>query len=600
MVYDGLALGYARRMRGQRVPFIVSIFAALLVAACAPVPPRETPAPAEPGAPTPAPPPGSTPVVEADTTLAALTVSRGALAPAFDPAHPDYTVDVAWLVGRVRIAARAADPDASISIADGPPARGEATAEIALAPGAHPVGIDVTAGGGDARRTYTVTIGRSGPEGLSQRAYIKASNADSNDLFGYAVALSGDTLAIGAYLEDSYARGVDRDQGDNSADGSGAVYIFERTDSGWSQTAYIKGSNTRSGDQFGRAIALSGDTLAVGAPFESEPGEDGTPADARDSGAAYVFRRTAGTWREEARLKAANAGAGDLFGAALAIEGDTLAVGAYLEDGAAAGDGTDDAAPNSGAVYVFARGDDGWTQTARLKASGARQDERFGYSVALSGNRLAAGAYLESGDTAGVDGAPLGRDVPNSGAVHVFARGPGGWMQESTIKADEPGANDLFGSAVALAGATLAVGAHLEDRGAENAGAVYVYRREAAGWRREAVLRAADAAADDRFGRSVALGDDTLAIGAYLRDGADATDSGAVYLFRREPGGRWLQEGRIEANDAGPGAMFGYALGLSRDTLVVGAPMEAGAATGIDAEPGAREAPGAGAVYVFR
>ncbi|WP_298213377.1 FG-GAP repeat protein, partial [Acidovorax sp.] len=202
----------------------------------------------------------------------------------------------------------------------------------------------------------------------SQQAYVKASNTEAYDNFGTSVALSGDgnTLAVGAYLEDSSATSINGNQTDNTATNAGAVYVFTRSASTWSQQAYVKASNTGAGDGFGTSVALSGDgnTLAVGASGEGSNaqgigGDHGNNA-AGNSGAVYVFTRSASTWSQQAYVKASNTGVGDYFGYSVALsdDGNTLAVPAWGEDSSATGINAvggqaNDAAGNSGAVYVY-------------------------------------------------------------------------------------------------------------------------------------------------------------------------------------------------------------------------------------------------------
>jgi hypothetical protein len=186
-----------------------------------------------------------------------------------------------------------------------------------------------------------------------QRNAVKASNTGAGDFFGRSVALSADgsTLAVGAVGEASNATGVNGNQSDNSASGSGAVYVFTRTGSTWAQQAYVKASNSSFGDFFGRSVALSADgsTLAVGADGEDSnaTGVNGNQSDnsASGSGAVYVFTRTGSTWAQQAYVKASNTGADDRLGerVALSADGSTLAVGASGE------------AFGAGAVYVFTR-----------------------------------------------------------------------------------------------------------------------------------------------------------------------------------------------------------------------------------------------------
>ncbi len=407
----------------------------------------------------------------------------------------------------------------------------------------------------------------------TQQAYIKASNTEAVDQFGWSVALSadGDTLVVGAIGEDSNATGIGGDQNDNSASNSGAVYVFTRTNTAWTQQAYVKASNAGAGDRFGWSVALSvdGDTLAVGA-FNEESNATGIGGDQNDnsasnSGAVYVFTRTGADWTQQAYIKASNTDAGDQFGYSVALSavGDTLAVGAYLEDSNATGiggDQNDNTASASGAVYVFIRTDTAWTQQAYIKASNTGAGDNFGYRVALSvdGDTLAVGASSEESNATGIGGDQDDNTASASGAAYVFTRAGASWTQQAYIKASNTGAGDRFGWSVALSadGDTLAVGAISEesnstgigddqnDNSASNSGAVYVFTRAGASWTQQAYIKASNTDAGDQFGYRVALSadGDTLAVGAIGEDsnatgiGSDqannaASDSGAVYLY---------------------------------------------------------------------
>jgi hypothetical protein len=245
-----------------------------------------------------------------------------------------------------------------------------------------------------------------------QRAYVRASNAHPQDKFGHSIALSrdGDVLAVGAWLEQSAATGIDGDEADDSLTKAGAAYVFVRDAEGrWSQQAYVKASNTASYEHFGISVALSGDgaTLAVGGDDDSlATGIDGDPHDSSSSyvGAVHVFVRDAsGQWSQQAYIKASNADGQDEFGHSVALDADgsMLVVGAINEDSSAAGIGGDQADQSlgySGAAYVFVRDAAGqWSQRAYVKASNPGRGDHFGRSVALSddGQTLAVGAESE-------------------------------------------------------------------------------------------------------------------------------------------------------------------------------------------------------------
>ncbi len=417
----------------------------------------------------------------------------------------------------------------------------------------------------------------------------------------------------------------------------------------WAQQAYIKASNTGSGDEFGYSVALSsdGNTLAVGAIKESSnaTGVNGNDSndDLSDSGAVYVFTRSStasGTWIQEAYIKASNTGGGDAFGYSVALsnDGNTLAVGAISEDSNATGingDESNNDSVGSGAVYVFTRsGSSTWMQQAYIKASNTDIFDFFGYSVALSsnGNTLAVGAIYEDSNAAGVNSTESNNNSSSSGAVYVFTRSSSGsstWQQQAYIKASNTDSSDIFGFNITLSsdGNTLAVGAYLEDSNAtgingdgsdnssSNSGAVYVFTRSSSDtWTQEAYIKASNTGSDDRFGQSIALSADgnTLAVGANGENSNatgingdesndDSSGSGAVYVFTRSSSGIWTQEAYIKASNTGDNDRFGQSIALSADgnTLAVGAIDENSNAIGINGDESNNNSGDSGAVYVF-
>lgn len=335
----------------------------------------------------------------------------------------------------------------------------------------------------------------------SEEAYIKASNSGPSDYFGSAIALSGDgnTLAVSAVTESGSGTGTNPPD-DDATGQSGAVYVFARTGSNWSQQCYVKASNTGPVDAFGTSIALSedGNTLAVAATTEDGSGTGIDPTSdegATDSGAVYLYARTdSGTWRFEHYIKASNTGAGDEFGLQVALSGDgtTLAVGASLEDTAGTGSNpsSNESASDAGAVYVYRQRGSTWTFETFLKSPNAGAGDSFGYAVALdrTGNTLAVGAFQEDSSSPGIGGG-TNESAAGSGAVYTFTHGGTGWDFRQFIKSPNPDAMDQFGGAIELSmdGLTLAVGALGEDgsgsgvnaphdNALRDSGAVYVYR----------------------------------------------------------------------------------------------------------------------------
>ncbi len=390
-----------------------------------------------------------------------------------------------------------------------------------------------------------------------QQAYLKASNTDPGDLFGSAVSLDGNTLAVGAYAEASSATGVNGNQSSNTAARAGAVYIFTRTGTTWAQQAYLKASNTEAQDTFGISLSLSGDSLAVGAYNEASDGT-GNNNNAPSSGAVYVFTRAGVLWTQQAYLKASNTGTGDNFGSSVSLSGDSLAVGASGEASAATGiggDQNDNAAPDAGAAYVFTRAGAAWTQQAYLKASNTGPGDGFGGVLSLSGDTLAVAAYQEASAATGIGGNQNDNTATLAGAVYVFTRAGTAWAQQAYLKASNTDATDAFGIELSLSGDLLAVGALREasaatglggnqsDNTAEEAGAAYLFLRTGTTWAQHAYLKASNTASRDHFGNALSLSGSTLAISARDEDSSvtginnnqanNAADgAGAIYLFQ--------------------------------------------------------------------
>jgi hypothetical protein len=430
---------------------------------------------------------------------------------------------------------------------------------------------------------------------LPELTYVKASNPDANDWFGQAIALTDRFLAVGATNESSWATGIDGDQDDDSEDGSGAVYLFSNDGSSWSQRHYIKASNAGAVDGFGSAVALHGSTLAVGAPFEDSPatGIDGDQGDGQggNHGAVYIFVEDGGVWRQEAYVKASNTDWVDLFGYSVALEGDTLVVGAPFEDSASGidGDQEDDSVENCGAAYVFERTAAGWEQTAYLKASNSVAGDELGTAVAISGTTIAVGAR---GD--GSSG------FEDSGAVYVFEREGSSYLQTAVLKASELAADAAFGSVVALHGDTLVVGAPSFASGPTRAdsGAAYIFERRGEAWSQTAFIEASSPIEQTFFGVAVAIHEDTVLIGSIGDGHPQVPRAGASYVYERDVSG-WVLERRIVAPNAQLGDRFGLGLAITPNAMAIGAIGEASESAGIDGDASNDSTPGAGAVFLY-
>ena len=430
----------------------------------------------------------------------------------------------------------------------------------------------------DQQAQYPLTIDPS----FTQQDYLEASITDNNDRFGHSVAISGDTLVVGAYLEDSESKGIGGGESNDSSRNSGAVYVFTRSDDLlWNKQAYIKASNTKSGDYFGYSVAISGDSLVVGAYKEDSKDTEGNGEGSNESGAAYVFTRSGSVWSQQTYLKASNIGSNDQFARSVAISGNTLVVGALNEDSNSIGvngNGGDNSEILSGAAYVFTRSGTLWEQTAYLKASNTLNHAHFGNSVAIYGDTVVVGARNESSNSVGVNGDEDNNLAEDSGAAYVFTRTGSLWSQQAYLKASNTGAGDEFGNSVDISGDTLVVGAVFEsgnstgvngdqnDNSFVDSGAAYVFNRTGSTWNQQAYLKASNTGGDDRFGYAVAIFDDALIVGGRFEDSKstgvngdesknEERNSGAAYVFIRS-GSSWSQKCIFKGIYTGRGSVW--------------------------------------------
>ena len=384
---------------------------------------------------------------------------------------------------------------------------------------------------------------------FAQQAKLLASDAAIDDRFGDAAGVDGDTAIVGSKLDD------------DTAFDSGSAYVYLRTGTSWAQQGKLVASDPQSNDQFGFTVAVSGDTAVVGGPFNDDVGGS--------TGSAYVFNRTGGSWAFSEKLLPDDPGGPAQFRYSVALDGDTMAIGARRHTA----NGTD-----AGAAYIFTRTAGSWTQQKRLLASDGAAGDRFGYFVDVDG------------DTA-VVGAPEDADAGNqSGSAYVFDRDLGGvdeWGQRAKLTASDAAANDSLGEDVAISGDIVVVGAQNSDDAPDcvdqdcDSGSVYVFERDFGGvdaWGQRVILTASDAEAGDDFGTSVDIDGDRVAIG--WRDADDATscvdqecDSGAIYIFERNLGSTdaWGQRAKVLANEGAPGDGLGRSIAIIGLTVVDGA-----------------------------
>lgn len=563
------------------------------------------------------------PVPNNDATLATFVLTAGPLLQPFDPSLTNYDAAVGYLATTTRVLATPTDPLADSLRVNGELSEFGAPSEIV------PLSVGVAAGAVSAEviaedaltsRSYEVDVSRAEFNTVDQEAYLKATNTDSGDRFATSLALTDELLLIGAPAEQSLATTVDGDQSDNSGNAVGAAYLYEMAGGVWTPSHYLKAGNGNNGDRFGAASASMAGLLAVGAPGEQSRSSDPVDNSGNAVGAVYLFDPdVAGAPEQIAYLKASNPDNGDGFGSAIVANGDRVLIGAPFEASDASGVNGDDgnnSLANAGAAYLFEPNESGsYAQHSYLKASNPTSgtDNQFGNAVAISGTTIAVAAWREDSAATGVNGEENDTSAPNSGAVYLFeAEVDGDWSQAAYLKASNTGQDHNFGTAIALDGDTLVVGAPGENTTEQGSGAVYIFVRDDSGdWTQEALLKSVVVGLDDAFGSQVVLVGDLLAVGAPGErsdamgiNGADinenASGAGAVYLFERTALGTWQQIAYIKASNTDAGDAFGTSLALEGDILIIGAPEEQSAATGVDGDQDDNTRTAAGAGFVIR
>ena len=356
---------------------------------------------------------------------------------------------------------------------------------------------------------YIFARSQGGPDNWGEVLKLTASDAAAFDSFGQSVAIAGDTAIVGA----------DRDSDGGSE--SGSAYIFERNQGGvdnWGEVIKLTASDAAPVDLFGISVAISGDTAIVGADHNDDAGDF--------SGSTYIFQRNQGganNWGEVLKLTASDAALNDLFGISVSISGDIAVVGAVQND--------DVGGSNSGSAYIFARnqgGTDNWGQLLNLTASDAAAGDRFGISVAISGDTVIVGAFRDKNDSGIMHG-----------SAYIFARNQGGadnWGEVIKVIASDPAHLDGFGVRVAISGDTAIVGAYENDDDGSDSGSAYIFARNQGGadnWGQVVKLTASDAATEDFFGNRVGISGDTPIAGAFHNDD-DGSNSGSAYIFVSE------------------------------------------------------------------
>ena len=305
-------------------------------------------------------------------------------------------------------------------------------------------------------------------------AKLIASDGESMDAFGESVSLSGDYALIGA------PRGND----------PGSAYVFKRDGRSWVEQAKLVASDGEANDLFGVEVSLSGEYAFVGAFGDDDNGSE--------SGAVYVFKRQGESWVEQVKLVASDGEAYDFFGHALSVSGEYAFVGAFADD---------DNGDESGSVYIYKQEDATWMEQAKLVASDGDQHDRFGHSVAISGDYALVGALWDEDSTGKI-----------TGSTYVFKRDDTMWVEQAKLVASDNG--ESFGESVALSGDYALIGDDEDNNFGEDAGAAYVFKREGTTWVELTKLVASDGADNDMLGFSVSISGEHALIGTWGTEAA--------------------------------------------------------------------------------
>lgn len=369
-----------------------------------------------------------------------------------------------------------------------------------------------------------IAIGTDGfPQ--NQIAKFKADNPTNYTRFGGAVSIDGDMAVVGHI--------GDKDNGDYA----GAAYILKYDGSNWNKVQKIKPSDGSASSSFGSSVAIQGNTIVVGADKENS------------AGAAYIFTYNGSTWSQQAKLKSSDIETNDVFGISVGISDNKVIVGAYGEDSTVA-------YSNVGAAYVFAYNGTNWNQEAKLLANDGTDSDWFGEKVDIEGNTAIISARGDKDNGS------------SSGAAYVFKYDGTNWIQQDKITPIGAESGDYFGAEVAIKDSTILVGARSANTASSNGGAVYIFSYNGSNWAQDFELTASDSESSDYFGSAIAMEGNTILVGAYREDEA-GDKAGAVYVYRKS-NGNWNEEMKIMASDAIIFSDFGFDVSISNNIALIG------------------------------
>ena len=358
-----------------------------------------------------------------------------------------------------------------------------------------------------------------------ETAKLFPSDANAGDSFGLAVAVDGNIAVVGAYQNDS-----------NGTD-CGSAYVYELSGSQWFQKQKLVPSDVAAGDNFGRSVAIEGNTIVVGSYYDDK------------KGSAYVFARSGAVWTQQQKLVAPDAALNDRFGCSVTIDNNTIVIGAYRRNS------------YTGAVYVFVRTGSAWSFQQELTASDGQSLDYFGYGAVIDNNTIIVGAPND--DYSG---------YTDAGSAYLYERQGTTWLEQKILRASDSNASHHFGYSVAIDGNRAVIGAYESDTAvALGAGAAYVFAKTGTDWvEQQKLFDANDPCYGDDFGWTVAIKNDTILAGCPY-DYIDGNKTGSVFEFIRT-GTSWVQNDRLAAADSNTDDKFGSSVALSGRNIFIGSP----------------------------
>ncbi len=374
------------------------------------------------------------------------------------------------------------------------------------------------------------SAGYSQPCAPLESELLVADDGGVGDGYGWAVAIDGDIAVVGAVNDD--ARGTD----------SGSVYILGFDGSGWDEADKIVPAGIRTNDAFGDAVGISGNTIVVGAPGDDDSGSG--------AGSVFVFELINSVWTQSALLVPPPPADGDNFGSSVGIDGDTIVVGAMLDD---------DNGSNAGKAYIYRRVAGDWTLEASFQSDDIAEFDRFGKDVAVSGDRVLISC--DSDDDLG----------SASGSAYVFTRVGSVWTQTAKLLASDGDEDDQFGERLDIDQDTIIIGARYDDAMGTWSGSAYIFEYDGVGWNEQIKLNAFDARSSEFFGHDVAIHNGRALVGAWgQNDPFGIFNAGAAYAYSRTSEG-WTLDRKIVASDQEGWDFFGYSVAISSEHAIIGA-----------------------------